>query len=273
MKNIKFTDQFLNKKMVKIDESLNISSYSTTIKEFGYFPQAKYHYIKRDKGVNEHILIICTQGEGTVIFNNKTYNLKPLTNIIIPKNTPHIYYSNNDNPWTIYWCHFNKDLINHINGVSSISALKYYCIISAFNNILNIENPEPENFNYLNLNCEYIIETLLYEDKKKIINIYIEQAINYMKAHILDDISLIDILDNVKLSKSQLNLLFNKYMNLSPISYYNKLKMEHASELLVMTKLSIADIASRLSISDSFYFSRMFKKYMGVSPKNFRKLQ
>jgi two-component system response regulator YesN len=54
------------------------------------------------------------------------------------------------------------------------------------------------------------------------------------------------------------------------VKLLTEMRMEKAKELLGSPALKIIDIAERLGYNDSYYFSHCFKKYTGVSPKEFR---
>ena len=56
----------------------------------------------------------------------------------------------------------------------------------------------------------------------------------------------------------------------SPIDFFIHLKMEEACRLLRLTTRRISDIANELGYKDQYYFSRLFKKKIGVSPRNYR---
>ena len=57
---------------------------------------------------------------------------------------------------------------------------------------------------------------------------------------------------------------------MGPNNYINKLRMERAAEMLRQTELSMTEIAERTGFSSSRYFSTMFKKYMGVTPTQYK---
>ena len=58
--------------------------------------------------------------------------------------------------------------------------------------------------------------------------------------------------------------------DLGPNEYINKLRMEKAAELLKQTDLSITVIAEQTGFSSSRYFSTAFKKYMGITPTQYK---
>lgn len=57
---------------------------------------------------------------------------------------------------------------------------------------------------------------------------------------------------------------------MSPISYFNQLKIQKACQLLDFTDKKAKEIAFELSFSDPYYFSKVFSKYMHMSPKEYR---
>ena len=74
--------------------------------DIGYYPNARFHYCERDNGINEYVLIVCSDGEGWLEIDNKKYNIKINQAAIIPRNTQHIYGGDKLEPWSIHWVHF-----------------------------------------------------------------------------------------------------------------------------------------------------------------------
>ena len=65
--------------------------------------------------------------------------------------------------------------------------------------------------------------------------------------------------------------LFKNWAGKTPVDYRNEMRTTAAASLLVSTNLSIGEIAFKTGFEDPYYFSRVFKKNMGVSPKVYRK--
>ena len=72
--------------------------------------------------------------------------------------------------------------------------------------------------------------------------------------------------------KAQLIRLFKKSLNTTPIQYEIRKKMEYAKGMLLYSNESVAEISDRAGYSDIAYFSKMFKKYTGYSPSEYRKI-
>ena len=84
------------------------------------------------------------------------------------------------------------------------------------------------------------------------------------------DITLEDVANEVFLSKAYLSSIFKQETGMSIINYINQARVAHSKKLLATTSMSLIDIANECSFGDQSYFSRVFKRYEGVSPKQYR---
>lgn len=75
-----------------------------------------------------------------------------------------------------------------------------------------------------------------------------------------------------KLNTSERNLTreFKRIFNMPPSRMVSNIRMDIASRLLINTKRSLYDIASTVGYESPYSFSRLFKKYVGVSPEHYR---
>ena len=93
---------------------------------------------------------------------------------------------------------------------------------------------------------------------------------SYIDSHYSENITL-DFLSNLTyINKFHLVHLFTKEMGISPINYLINKRIDESKKLLSTTNYSIRDISSIVGFSNSSYFSQMFKKIAGISPKTFR---
>lgn len=269
MISYKFSEEFLNKRLIKVKRYEAENCDSCHIIEYGYFPHAKYHFFNRMLGADDHILILCSHGEGTIEIGKKKYTITPKMFFLIPKKVGHTYYANNQNPWSIYWFHFKDDLVTDLI-VNTLSATKFNALVSVFQYMIQIIPKKSTDIIYLNSVYSYILETVKYQIGTTIKNNRVELAIHYMVENISNNISLLDIANYSGVSVSQLSLLFKKHIGVSPFSYYLGMKVEDASNLLLSTTLTVKEVCLSLGFEDQFYFSRLFKRHVGVSPRAFK---
>ena len=103
-------------------------------------------------------------------------------------------------------------------------------------------------------------------------NKYVRRLTRQMRDSVNGSFDLGKAAKELGVSKAHLVRVFKRSTGLPPLRYFNRLKMDTARELLKRTDMSLARIAAELSFCDEFYFSRVFKKYAGVSPAHFRKM-
>jgi YesN/AraC family two-component response regulator len=97
----------------------------------------------------------------------------------------------------------------------------------------------------------------------------IERTIDYMVNHYNENITLERLAGIAGLSPSHYSRLFKKYAGHSPIDYLLHLRMDRAKELLVLSDYRLKAVAESIGYTDELYFSRMFKKIVGISPSEF----
>lgn len=99
----------------------------------------------------------------------------------------------------------------------------------------------------------------------------LSEAAAYMEANLEEVISLNEIADHVRLSRRQLERLFQKYLHCAPTKYYMSLRLRRARQLLVQTSLPIVDIAFASGFTSTPHFSKCYREHFGASPKDDRR--
>lgn len=117
-----------------------------------------------------------------------------------------------------------------------------------------------ENHSFSDRNTE---DDKIGYDRIKEMMLYIEQ--NYMQK-----ITLADIAAHIHLCESECSRLFKRCMNVSLFSFLQEYRIERSLEYL-NNKESISDAAEKSGFSDSNYYSKVFRKVKGCSPREYRK--
>ena len=100
----------------------------------------------------------------------------------------------------------------------------------------------------------------------------IHKALGFIKENFTDpDISLNVVADVVNLSPSHFSTIFSQSLGQTFIDYLTECRLKHAKELLVQTNDKLSAIAMDIGYNDPNYFSYLFKKREGLTPKEFRR--
>lgn len=93
---------------------------------------------------------------------------------------------------------------------------------------------------------------------------------NYIFNHLYEELSLDRLAEVAGLNRSYLSLLFKKETGITISDFIQLERIEEAKRLIEVPEISLSDIASRLHFNDQSYFTKVFKKYTGITPKQFR---
>ena len=93
----------------------------------------------------------------------------------------------------------------------------------------------------------------------------------YIDEHYAEDLSLSQISAHFYISPYYLSHLFRKHFSYSVMQYVIRRRIGEAQSLLMRTRISVTEIAQRTGFSDASHFSKLFLKYVNMSPLEYRK--
>lgn len=132
------------------------------------------------------------------------------------------------------------------------------------------KNPPEYAYHLLHAYLEYLSQNLKSEDS------VCRSAVKHVCAEILREFSKCDLNVSSLLKKTgycedYIRSKFQKEYGLAPVAFLQKVRIEHATHLMEIyaSRLSVGKIAELCGFSDGVYFSRIFKKHVGVSPRAF----
>ncbi len=283
---IKKRDGFKNERMIvlPIEAFENYVQHPQVkrlyLTDIGFFPHATHHYRNRQEGIEEYIFFYCTDGKGYISVNNKQYTLHKNEAFCIPHHQKHTYYASEDDPWSILWVHFKGDDAQYfplddyrvIHFHTEYSTNRMFFLFELLFRVLE-SHYTLGNFIYISQVLALILAETYYREKPSSTpkqNRHVTHIVRFMYNHLYDSLTLKQILHKFGYSKSYLNNIFQEHTQHSPMDFYIKLKMQEACKLLCSSDLLIYEIAEKLGYKDQYYFSRLFKKQIGISPAKYR---
>ena len=248
--------------------------------DVGFYLRARDHFRERKEGIEEYILIYCTEGSGVIWVEDREYHLHPNEAFCIPRFKGHRYWASSEDPWSILWVHFKGedthffplDKERVVKMISANASNRMMFLFELLFKVLN-GNYTLGNFIYISQVLSLILAEIYEREKKDSTqeqNKFVTNVVRYMYRHIYENITLDTISEDFKLSKSYLNAIFQKYTRHSPMDFFINLKMKEACKMLRSSEMYIYEIAQKLGYSDQYYFSRIFKKVVGMSPKEYK---
>ena len=118
---------------------------------------------------------------------------------------------------------------------------------------------------------DYAERMKAYREKRTDYSSKILQCMDYIDNHLHDRITVQMLADELEMNASWLSTVFAKETGLSVSDYIRQRKLTAAKHLLSYNEYSCTDIAEYLGFAGESHFSTLFKKYEGVTPKEYRK--
>lgn len=138
-------------------------------------------------------------------------------------------------------------------------------LIDALNNVKNID----DLFNWASNIVDYFITTVfenIYSGQSKIV----KEAIEYINNNFMNKISLNSLSQHLHINESYLSKLFKKETNINFTDYLNETRINKSLDLIKNTDLNLMDIALTVGFEDQSYFTKVFKKFVGETPKQYK---
>jgi AraC family transcriptional regulator of arabinose operon len=257
--------------------------------DIGWFPKASHHYRHRPNGAKQDHLMLCVGGHGYVMVDGQKAHLQDGEIILIPRNRQHTYWAADDAPWSIYWVHFlGDDADYYVERMSrpgqpvSVEASARHEAVRLFRYCLDAlqDGYGLPTLIYAAQSTQHILSLLLYrnqllsiEQRSGLRRSRLESVIDYMREHLTENLRLDDFAREAGMSVSHFSERFRKQTGQSPIAYFIQLRMRLACRLLDLSGKPIKTVALETGYRDPYYFSRVFKKSMGISPEKYRDIK
>ena len=241
----------------------------------------------RPKGRLDFQLLYVASGKAHFYFNG-VEKIVPAGNMVLyrPREEQRYYYYGIDHT-EVYWVHFTGNNVTNIlrkygfkdgeHVIHTGVSLDYKRIFMMMIQELKLCKPDYEEMLVYRLRSLFIMIHRLEDKTPKIKNDFLvdemDKAVRYFHENYHKQISIEDYANEHAMSVSWFIRNFKEYTSTTPTQYILSLRISNAQSLLEGTSMNVAEVANIVGYENPLYFSRVFKKAVGMSPSDFRKHQ
>lgn len=232
--------------------------------QFGYEDCPSLHHF--GPALRTHWLLhYVVSGKGIFRIEDREYTVTAGNIFIIPPFVETYYEADVREPWSYIWIGFTKDAKIQVEFEDVMHIPYAHRIFEDMKKCSTLRNGRTEFL------CSKIWQliSLIYDKQNNEVD-YIDKAVSIINSEYMNDISVQRISDIIGLERTYFSNLFKIQMGVSPKQYLLKTRMKQAAIFLRDYGYSVSVTALSIGYSDVYTFSKMFKKYYGVSPSEFR---
>ena len=228
-------------------------------------------------------LFYIVDGKGQFLIQDQLYPVKPNNLVIINPNVTHTEVSLNAQPLEYIVLGIEGiELATSENSNGQFSILDHFESVEISGCLRNIlREMEQKNTGYEDI-CQAYMEILIIRlmrstslavpEEPQIISTNRQCAAirRYIDMHFKESLTLEQLAEESHMNKYYLSHAFKREYGVSPINYMISRRIEESKYLLAETDLSMSQIAQLLGFSSLSYFSQVFRRTQGFSPKEYR---
>lgn len=245
-------------------------------------------YIDRPNGMNGWIINLTVEGEGRVFDGRESFVVQPGDLLLFPPQAVHYYGRDHAaEKWWHRWIYFQpraywRTWLEWERQVRKVYILRRKG--SAFFREMFRLFVEVEQFSLLSDNLsvdlafnrlEHILLSCARVDRAaQMKNVRIDErvlaACSLISSDLQRSMSIKEIASGVCLSPSRLSHLFRKHVGMGVVQWRDSQRIQYAMQLLRVTNVPIKSLSQMVGYDDPLYFSRVFRRNVGMSPRHFR---
>jgi AraC-like DNA-binding protein len=257
---------------------------ANTVYPPGEHPSGYYFTWENGRVLNEYQINYITEGNG--IYENKKgqYRISPGSLLITRPGHWHRYRPEHDTGWVEHYVGFRGNIASHIFRQPWFAAGKAVVDIGNREEFIDtyykifeyIQEEKPGSQQVAAGMIMKLLGYMISHDKQKDfsgkrVEQIIQNACFMIRKNVEQQIDFRDFAEQNHIGYSYFRKMFKKYTGVPPVQYHLDLKIMRAKEMLLSTDKIIKEISYELGFQSIYYFSRVFKKKIGVSPSEIRK--
>ncbi|MBO5416174.1 MAG: helix-turn-helix domain-containing protein [Clostridia bacterium] len=231
-------------------------------------------------GRDDYYLLYMVKGELSVEFSDETLTAKPGTVIIFPPHYRYRYTYRGGEPLLYFWIHFTGGYVQQLLEDCGISKMPWYVRTAKHSKTADhfrrfydrFKLSEPFLSRELACALEQLILTIAQNSDEGAQKRPLSKSLDVIHSSYRKALTVAELAQIEHLSQSRYITLFREQYGMPPIAYIINIRMLNACELLLTTDMSVKQIGIQVGYDDPFFFSKIFKRHMGVSPQSYRAL-
>lgn len=251
------------------------------ITEAGHFYAMESYLVERRRH-ESHLLLYTVSGSGRLVTQDAELTLTPGSCAVVDCRSYH-KYNTQLAPWNFYWVHFQGVAASAILSVLYPARITAIAVqdTQGFTQLLEgilAQESSGTVADSMELSAQIhglfnlLAASAVYADTNDgAHNATVAAAVEYIRAHYAEPITVDDMLRALPLSKYYFIRTFRRVMGTTPYSYLTVYRINHAKVLLRSTRQSIEQIAEDCGFRDASNFIAHFKKCIGQTPAAYRR--
>ncbi len=212
------------------------------------------------------LLHYVASGHGIFKRGGETLQLGPGDIFVIPPYEETYYEADMIKPWHYIWIGFTAEEI--LPPVADKYMIHCPAAGGIFEDMLRCAKLEQGRSAFLAGKIWELFAVFLEQDGPE--TDYIKKAVSYMNTAYVNGITIKQVAERVNLDRSYFSTVFKEQMGIPPQDYLIRLRLEKAAELLTVYGESPTTAGISVGYPDLYHFSKIFKKYYGVSPRTYQ---
>lgn len=229
----------------------------------------------RKNGRDDWSLFFCESG--ILHFEGEMLNAGEVW--IYPPKIPQRYVAYSNDKAVYRYLHFTgsnvRELVDTL-GIKQCTPIKIEQIKSVVKAFDGIQAAMCFNSPLSQLEAEYhtlfLLSQLAVDKKQTLTDSSFRRVIDDMEHSFAEPYDALRYAKMINLSVSRFNHLFKERIGIPPYTYFLKIRIDNAAELLTQTDIKIKDVAYRCGFDDPLYFTQAFKRLRGLTPSQYKKL-
>ena len=247
-----------------------------------YCDPKKLHEVRRWEGKNSLHFVL--YGRGTLITGGQTRTLGKGDVFLLFADEEYEYYPDPVDPWSYIWVDFCSNATVELFSSCGLSVQNPVVHLSDLASVMGLLKSVYESYDaspLQQLNCSayfmLILGELVKNAEKKTLSggssfkqQHVRNIVAYINNNFRLPLTIREIAVANQISTSRMMTLFAELVGISPIAYLNSFRVATACEILRTTDIPIGKVAGMVGVEDPLYFSRLFRKSKGMSPREYR---